>query len=118
MIESLLCETCKIYERQSGTEDEWNEFTFTPSEDKKCLFLNKAGELVKTDTGNDVVISGFLLMKEEPNPQDQLIYDSYIYDIVPTGKMHQIDLITGDAEYYKIAVARRRPYQEEAETIL
>lgn len=114
MIESFLTETCHISQRQDDTSDTWNDFDYTTSEEVDCRFMSKAGATVKTDKGEDVVISGYILLPNSVNidEYDRIIYDDYLYEIIPDIAKRK-GLISDDVSHYKVAVRRRRPHGED-----
>ena len=117
MIESMLTENCQILSRQETSISDENEFDYDLSDDVSCLFIDMAGEIVKDDFGNYVIISGYLVLKEAVNEGDKIVYDSYEYDVVVGGIGKRKDWINGEVDHYRVALGRRRLYNEQSVNI-
>jgi len=112
MITSLLNNTCQIDNRQEDTRDDWGEFDYTP-ETVDCLYLDLTD--YKAETENDIanVSIGVFYLKEEITQSDKIIFEEYSYDITSSGVMKVTSLFSGEIEYYKVYVSKRRKFNEK-----
>lgn len=117
MVESLLNTTCKTLQRVPDSRDSWGNYQFNPSDDVDCLFIDQTGRTIKNAKGEDVVINGAFVMVEEITEVDKILYDGYEYEIVSGGIEKHQDILTGELEYYRVNVIKRRAYGEESVTV-
>ena len=122
MIDALFNTTCQILTRQTtvtgqAAMDSWNKYQYAPGDDIPCIFINKEGKVVRDSKGEDVYISGIFVMAKPITEVDKILFDGYIYDIIPGGIIYDYDLISGRVDYYRITTVRRREYLENQITI-
>ena len=119
MIESFMTSTpvCKILRRQTDSVDDSYEPTYTPSDAIDYIFKGRISYFMRRDLGEDAIIDGMLITKEEVLPVDRILLGDYEYDIVEGGIFLRMQLFTNEIEYYAIAISRRR-IQNEAEVTI
>ena len=112
MIGGLMHQTCRL--RRFSSRDSFGDPVTTESEVLPCMFMDRAGLVVKDKTGADVVINGFLYLNSTVQETDTIVFDGYEYEIVSGGISYGDDLLTETTDHVRVAVTRRRPAGEEA----
>jgi hypothetical protein len=116
MISSLFNKTCQILQRQEPqydtNNDRWNEFQYSLGKEISCLFIDKLGKVIKDSRGEDIQISGYIYLDETITEIDKILMEGYEYEIIGGGVSYNEDIITGENEYYRLTVIRRRLYSE------
>ncbi len=113
MIESLMCNTCKIWRRKKTGQD-CSSSDGTAAGDKfdlfdgnaKCKFIDKIGKTIPNDgTGRDIVLDGEFRTVIEILATDKIEFNGY--DYIVSEVQEKCDIITEKVQYYRSTVTRQ-----------
>lgn len=110
IISSIYTDSCYILSKGDRINN-FGEYEWSISDAYDCLFIDKEGMKIRDNTGELIIITGFIILDTKPKEDDELVYDDYLYKIMRI--IIEKDPLTGTADHYKIAVIRRRPYAEQ-----